>query len=115
MRKSRFFQQDAYISVDFLTKESESVSMKDIDETTSEFSITLDPGEGKKPKEILFDKPEVTPRNAIKDELESFYYSIVENKEPEVSIVDGTEALALAHQILEKMDDNAKIISTSKI
>ena len=115
MRKSRFFQQDAYISVDFLTKESESVSMKDIDETTSEFSITLDPGEGKKPKEILFDKPEVTPRNAIKDELESFYYSIVENKEPEVSTVDGTEALALAHQILEKMDDNAKIISTSKI
>ncbi|TXC82049.1 Gfo/Idh/MocA family protein [Luteibaculum oceani] len=114
MRKSRFFQQDAYISVDFLEKKAESVSMKDIDENTSEFSITLDPGGNKKPKEILFDQPDVEPRNAIRDELDSFFEAIASNKRPVVSIEDGTNALELAHTILEKMDANAKIIANQE-
>ena len=34
MRKSRFFQKDAYISVDFLDKKVEVVKMKDAPEST---------------------------------------------------------------------------------
>ncbi len=111
MRKSRFFQQDAYIAVDFLKKQAESVSMKTVDENTSDFAMILEPGKGKEPREILFDKPDVAPNNAIREELRSFYHCIHKNTQPEVSIEDGTNALALAHNILEKMHLNAEMIN----
>ena len=41
MRKSRFFQKDAYISVDFLNKEAEIVSMKDFDNENNPFGKTI--------------------------------------------------------------------------
>jgi len=41
MRKTRFFQKDAYISIDFLTKNSEVVKMKDAPETPDEFAMIL--------------------------------------------------------------------------
>ena len=41
MRKSRFFQKDAYISVDFLEKKSEVVRMKDAPENPDEFAMIL--------------------------------------------------------------------------
>lgn len=103
MRKSRFFQKDAYISVDFFEKKSEIVQMKDVDENTSEFAIVIEPGEGKKAKEILFSQPEIPESNAIRDELASFYLSIKNKETPVVTIQDGYRALKVAHQILEKI------------
>src|SRR5690606_22180224 len=69
MRKSRFFQKDAYISVDFLTKELEVVRMQDIPGEPDPFDIVFDLGPGKPVKKILFDKPEIGASNAIKEEL----------------------------------------------
>ena len=48
MRKARFFQKDAYISVDFLEKKCEVVKMKDDPKNTDDFDIVLINAEGVK-------------------------------------------------------------------
>ena len=100
MRKSRFFQKDAYISVDFLEKKSEIVRMKDVPEKPDEFAMILQNAEGVK-KQIYFDNPEVTPNNAILDELESFVTAIEKNTKPVVSLQQGTNALRVAQRIID--------------
>ena len=100
MRKSRFFQKDAYISVDFLEKKSEVVRMKDVPKNPDEFAMILQNAEGVK-KQIYFDNPEVTPNNAILDELESFATAIENNTKPVVSLQQGTNALRVAQRIID--------------
>lgn len=109
MRKSRFFQKDAYISVDFLTKELEVVKMKDVEGEPDPFDMVLDLGEGKPSKLIMFDKPEVGELNAIKEELRTFAESIRENKPTRVSLHDGYSALKVATDILEKLQVNISL------
>ncbi len=104
MRKSRFFQRDAYISVDFLKKEVEVVRIKDLDPGQAPLGMILELGHGKVTKQILFDKPEIKPLNAIKKELESFQSAIVNNTIPSVTINDGYSALEVAHRIIEKVE-----------
>jgi len=54
MRKSRFFQRDAYIAVDFLEKEVEIIRLNEVDETnTNPLSMIIDLGNGKGSKEIF--------------------------------------------------------------
>ena len=106
MRKSRFFQKDAYISVDFLTKELEVVKMKDLEGEPDPFDMVLDLGEGKASKLITFDKPEIDELNAIKEELRTFAESISENKPTKVSLHDGYSALKVATDILDKLQVN---------
>ena len=53
MRKSRFFQKDAYISVDYLDKVCEVVRMKDAPEIPGDFDMILQNAEGIKNKFIL--------------------------------------------------------------
>lgn len=99
MRKSRFFQRDAYISVDFLEKKCEVVKMKDAPETPGDFDMILQNAEGLK-KQIYFDNPSVSSNNAILDELESFAAAIRNNTEPVVSLEQGMEALRVATQVI---------------
>jgi len=107
MRKSRFFQKDAYISVDFLEKETEILRMKDINpENTDPYALIMELGEGKTPKQIIFEKPEVRPLNAIQTELESFYEAIIKDSAPQVTINDAYNALDVAHRIIEKLNMN---------
>ncbi|MCD4728941.1 MAG: hypothetical protein K8R46_14890 [Pirellulales bacterium] len=104
MRKSRFFQRDAYISVDFLSKEAEIIRMKDIaGKIDDPFALIIDLGKNKGSKQIFFDKPQIKPINAIKTELEYFYKSIVDNTTPQVTINDGYNALDVAYRIIEKL------------
>ncbi len=100
MRKTRFFQKDAYISVDFLEKKSEIVRMKDVPNKPDEFAMILQNAEGVK-KQIYFDNPEVENNNAILDELESFADAILNNTKPVVSLRQGTEALRVAQMIID--------------
>lgn len=110
MRKSRFFQRDAYISVDFLEKTSEIIRMRSVDPDLADpLAMILDLGPGKQPKQILFDKPEITPINAIQTELESFADAIINNTVPPVTINDGYAALDLAYRIIEKMNQAANL------
>lgn len=100
MRKARFFQRDAYISVDFLEKKCEVVKMKDAPEEIDDFALILTNAEGVK-KQIYFENPTIENNNAILDELESFYEAIVQDKTPEVSLKQGTEALRVAMLVIE--------------
>lgn len=99
MRKSRFFQRDAYISVDFLEKKCEVVKMKDAPEKPGDFDMILQNAEGIK-KQIYFDNPQVSLNNAILDELESFASAIEHNTMPVVSLEEGTRALRIAKRII---------------
>ena len=99
MRKSRFFQKDAYISVDFLEKKCEVVKMKDAPEVPGDFDMILQNAEGVK-KQIYFANPQVSQNNAILDELETFADAIENDTEPIVTLADGTKALEVAYQII---------------
>ncbi|WP_044398611.1 Gfo/Idh/MocA family protein [Lacinutrix sp. Hel_I_90] len=101
MRKIRFFQKDAYISVDFLEKKCEVVKMKDAPKTPGDFDMILQNAEGIK-KQIYFDNPEVSDNNAILDELETFADAINANTKPVVTLHDGTEALRVATMIIDQ-------------
>lgn len=103
MRKSRFFQKDAYISVDYLDKICEVVKMKDAPEVPGDFDMILQNAEGVK-KQIYFDNPQVSANNAILDELETFADAINNNTTPIVTLEDGTEALRVAYMIIESME-----------
>lgn len=99
MRKARFFQKDAYISVDYLDKICEVVKMKDAPEVPGDFDLILQNAEGIK-KQIYFDNPSVESNNAILDELETFADAINNNTTPIVTLEDGTEALRIAYRII---------------
>jgi predicted dehydrogenase len=99
MRKSRFFQRDAYVSVDFFEMKVEVVRIQNAPESAEDFAMILENAEGVK-KQIFFDNPEVKEGNAILMELEHFADAINNNKEPIVSLQAGTSALEVAHQIL---------------
>jgi len=99
MRKSRFFQKDAYISVDFLEKKVEVVKMKDAPEISGDFDMILQNAEGIR-KQIYFENPDVENNNAILDELETFADAINNNTIPVVSLEQGTNALRVALQVI---------------
>lgn len=108
MRKARFFQKDAYISVDFNQKETEVVRMKDAPKTSGiPMGFLLDLGPGKRTKQILFEKPEIKPLNAIKTELESFCSAIINNTQPPVTIDDGYAALEVAYMVIDRINQSA--------
>lgn len=105
MRKSRFFQKDAYISIDFLEKKAEVIRMQAAPENPSDFDMIIENAEGEK-NQILFEYPNIQPNNAILDELESFAQAIEENTPIEVSLNDGTEALKVALKIMELIKES---------
>ncbi|MCC6540910.1 MAG: Gfo/Idh/MocA family oxidoreductase [Flavobacteriales bacterium] len=109
MRKSRFFQHDAYIAVDLLDKSAEVVRMRTVTGEPDPFAVTIDLGEGKGIREISFEKPEVSPVNAIREELRAFAASIRSGTPPAVPLKDGAEALRVAHAILEQIAKNTPV------
>lgn len=100
MRKSRFFQKDAYVSVDFLEKKAEVIRMQNAPENPTPFDMIIENAEGEK-NQIVFEYPNIMPNNAILDELNSFAKAITDNQNVEVSLEDGTEALKVALKIMD--------------
>ena len=100
MRKTRFFQKNAYIAVDFLEKKVEVVKMKSAPEKPDDFALILENAQGEK-KQIYFENPQIEDSNAILEELEDFASAIQNNKPVTVSLENGTLALKLAYQIME--------------
>ena len=99
MRKTRFFQKEAYIALDYLTKKVEVVKIKNAPKQTDDLSILLTNAEGDK-KQIYFEIPKIDEINPIQEELEDLAKSIKENKRPTVSLKDAAYALKVAHQII---------------
>ena len=107
MRKLRLFQPDAYISLDFLEKQAQVVRLEEAP-GDEDGAMVLDTDSGKKLLKI--EMPEIEEGNAIRDELQSFYTSIVSDTKPTVSLSDGIRALKLAYQILDIIhEQNAKL------
>ncbi|MBM3160865.1 MAG: Gfo/Idh/MocA family oxidoreductase [Bacteroidetes bacterium] len=104
MRKSRFFQKDAYISVDFLNKELEVVRMENIHGEPDPFDIILDISKDNSRKKIWIEKPELLQSNAILHELMEFHNSIANNKAPIVNHHAGYDAMEVALEILSLMN-----------
>ena len=103
MRKSRIFQKDAYLSIDFLEKKAEIIRMKNAPENPQPFDMIIENGDGEK-KQILFQYPEIKENNAILDELESLADSIENDKPVKVSLEQGTEALRAALEVINQID-----------
>ena len=100
MRKTRFFQKNSYIAVDFLEKKVEVIKMNSAPENPEDFALILENAQGEK-KQIYFENPQIEESNAILEELEDFA-SAIQNKNPvAVSLENGTLALELAYQIME--------------
>jgi len=108
MRKMRLFQQNSYISIDFLDKKTEITKLKSSKENPDiyrdAFTFDIETNHGK--KTIAFTTPKIEPNNAIKMELESFKDAIINNTNTVVSEVDGYRAMEVAHLILEKIGKN---------
>jgi predicted dehydrogenase len=107
MRKTRFFQRDAYISVDFLAKESNIVRLKTITGEPDPLALVIDLGNNKGLKQIFVESPEIKETNAIIQELSCFYQSVINNTDPLVPIEDGYAALDVAHKIIEKLKNTS--------
>lgn len=110
MRRHRLFQQNAYVTIDFLEKKSDLVKLKELKEDPDDpFALVMDMGDGRPKKQIFFESPEIHENNALIEEFNSFYNSIITNRTPEVSIEDGCNALKLALEIMEQLNQNVVI------
>lgn len=105
MRKTRFFQNNAYVSVDFLNRKTEVIKMKQVEKETDPLAMYINLKE-KGIKQIYYLNPEIKENNAIEQELTSFVYAIEHDTKPPVTIEDGYEALAVAQEIIEKINMN---------
>ena len=105
MRKTRIFQRDAYITVDFLEKKAEIFRINDTIDDANPLSTTITLADGSE-RQITFEMPEIHPINAIMTELESFYDAIMHNTIPAVSIDDGINVLKLAYRILQAVQNS---------
>ena len=102
MRKTRIFQKDAYISIDFLEKELQIVKIKDADKSDPNLSMVIKTNTGKD-KIIYFENPEIIEENSILNELESFANSINKKSLPKVTLLDGYEAIKVANEVMSQI------------
>lgn len=112
MRKMRLFQHDAYISVDFSQGLAEVFRL--VDENDSDVKPTMMLGridQGQRKRVIVYEQPEVKEINSLKYELELFLKAIRDDAEPPVTGRDGLQALAVAQEILKKIDEQKTHIS----
>lgn len=109
MRKTRVFQRDAYVAIDFLKKSTEVLRLEEVHGEPDPMALILDLGEDKGKKRIIFENPDSEPVNSIQRELELFRESIVSNLPSAVSVQDGYDAMNIAYQIMEKIQSKVNI------
>lgn len=106
MRKMRLFQKDAYIGIDFLSKSTEIIKLKGVEDANA-FAFDIETPNGV--RTIAITSPQVPQVNAIKMELQEFIKAIKNNTRPIVNEIDGLRAMEVAHQILEKIYHNLSL------
>ncbi|MFQ5447264.1 MAG: Gfo/Idh/MocA family protein [Saprospiraceae bacterium] len=102
MRKVRLFQKDAYISLDFLKKESQILRMYDEENKPADGNfMALETPTGQ--KFITMEMPEVGEVNAIKMELRVLAECIGNGGAVAVSLEEGYRALKMAHDVMREI------------
>lgn len=102
MRKTRIFQDNAYISINFLEKDFQVVKIRDKDTNDNENSLVIKNNLGQE-KVIFFENPEINEINSIEAELNDFFNSIKNKSESKVSLNDGLMALEVAEEIMSQL------------
>ena len=102
MRKTRIFQDNAYISINFLEKDFQVVKIRDKDTNDNENSLVIKNNLGQE-KVIFFENPEINEINSIEAELNDIFYSIKNKSESKVSLHDGLMALEVAEEIMSQL------------
>lgn len=113
MRKTRIFQQDAYITIDFLKKESEILRIHDAPADPDPYAMILTNAQGVS-KQIAFEKPDVQANNAILDELNSFARAIENDSIPPVTLEQGAAALKVALEIVRDIERHAERVKAAR-
>lgn len=103
MRKMRIFQSDAYISIDFSDNKSEVFRL---DESKKSGTVIGSIEKKGKTANIIYDKPKTLKINAMKYEENSFFDCIKNETTPVVSLDDGIQALEVATEIIQKINEN---------
>lgn len=98
LNKTRIFQKNASITVDFLNNKTDILKTDELNFNTSH-------------KNVIPIEPEIVPTNTIKTELVSFANCILNDTTPIVTADDGYNALVVAHQILGKLKDTPHLIN----
>ena len=88
--------------LDFLEKELQIVKIKDAVKSNSNLSMVIKTNTGKD-KMIYFENPEIIEENSILIELESFANSINNKSLPKVTLLDGYEAIKVAHEVMSQI------------
>ena len=104
MRKTRVFQKDAYVAIDFLEKKTEIVSLSEVS-SWNPFAMNIEVDAVGNKKTVQLHKPKIKQLNAIQEELVTFAQAILNNNKPLVTLHDGCKALRVAHIIMEKINE----------
>lgn len=113
MRKMRFFEPNAYISVDFLEGISEIYYLDQGDFQFSKNNLAFSLGQiqqGTEKKEIRYTRLEKADVNPLRYELQLFCRSILENTPPPVTGEDGRRALRIAGLILKSIEEHTQLV-----
>ncbi|MDD4209428.1 MAG: Gfo/Idh/MocA family oxidoreductase [Bacteroidales bacterium] len=112
MRRTRMFQKNAYITIDFLEKQTNIMRIRDYvpEDANDLLPLILDLGNNKGKKRIFIETPPPANVNAIEMELHLFIQSILHNTPCEVSVNDGYRALKIAYQIMDKFIPTTPIV-----
>ncbi len=90
IRKFRVFAPRTYVSVDFSSREAQV--------------FRLEAGDGGRPQ-IASEKRGAPEQEPLRRQIEDFRRAVVERSTPRVPGADGRRALALAHEILSRMEE----------
>ena len=109
VRKIKIFQQDLYVTIDFLAGISEVYKAMDASEDDPDaiMSAPLVDSDGKN-RQIFYEKPLVQKQDALKLELENYIQSVLGKETPIVDGVAGKQALGVAIKIHDKILEDLK-------
>lgn len=104
MRKMRLFQQDAYLSLDFIEGKAEIFKLAG---PADEGVPALELGQiekARQPRRIIYLQPSAPQANALKLELEMFLAAVMNDRDVPVSGEDGVRVLELAQEIYKQIE-----------
>ncbi|MCK4894180.1 MAG: Gfo/Idh/MocA family oxidoreductase [Calditrichia bacterium] len=117
MRKMRFFQPSAYISVDFLegTSEIYQLTPPGVSPKKGDLAISFGKlGEGKNARDIRYTRLEKKDINPLYHELNLFIDTIKQDKTPVVDGKQGVRALQVAKAIMQSIEEHAATVNKNR-